>query len=48
MPKQHNPYFRWKPAGCLKKLGSHIAASLSRQPLLKGERLVRYEVNAVM
>ena len=26
---------------------SHIDASLSRQPLVKGERLVRYEVNAV-
>ena len=29
-------------------LGSHIDASHSRQPLVKGERLVRYEVNAVM
>ena len=27
---------------------SHIDASLSRQPLVKGERLVRNEVNAVM
>jgi hypothetical protein len=27
---------------------SHIDASHSRQPLVKGERLVRYEVNAVM
>jgi hypothetical protein len=27
---------------------SHIDASLSRQPLVKGERLVRGEVNAVM
>ena len=27
---------------------SHIDASLSRQPSVKGERLVRYEVNAVM
>ena len=27
---------------------SHIDASLSRQPLVKGERLIRYEVNAVM
>ena len=27
---------------------SHIDASLSRQPLVKGERLVRYEVNAVI
>ena len=26
----------------------HIDASHSRQPLVKGERLVRYEVNAVM
>ena len=32
----------------LKNSGSHIDASLSRQPLVKGERLVRYEVNAVM
>ena len=32
----------------LKHLGSHIDASHSRQPLVKGERLVRYEVNAVM
>ena len=29
-------------------LGSHIDASHSRQPLVKGERMVRYEVNAVM
>ena len=28
--------------------GSHIDASHSRQPLVKGERLVRYEVNAVI
>ena len=28
--------------------GSHLDASHSRQPLVKGERLVRYEVNAVM
>ena len=27
---------------------SHIDASHSRQPLVKGERLVRYEVNAVI
>ena len=32
----------------LKNSGSHIDASLSRQPLVKGERLVRLEVNAVM
>jgi len=32
----------------LKNRGSHIDASLSRQPLVKGERLVRLEVNAVM
>ena len=31
-----------------KNWGSHIDASHSRQPLVKGERLVRYEVNAVM
>ena len=28
--------------------GSHVDASHSRQPLVKGERLVRYEVNAVI
>ena len=32
----------------LKNSGSHIDASHSRQPLVKGERLVRYKVNAVM
>ena len=32
----------------LKNSNSHIDASHSRQPLVKGERLVRYEVNAVM
>ena len=32
----------------LKNSGSHIDASHSRQPLVKGERLVRYEVNAVI
>ena len=31
-----------------KNSGSHIDASHSRQPLVKGERLVRYEGNAVM
>ena len=31
-----------------KNSNSHIDASHSRQPLVKGERLVRYEVNAVM
>ena len=34
--------------GLRKNSGSHIDASHSRQPLVKGERLVRYEVNAVM
>ena len=29
-----------------KNMGSHIDASHSRQPLVKGEKLVRYEVNA--
>ena len=32
------------PKNCV----SHIDASLTRQPLVKGERLVRYEVNAVI
>ena len=40
--------FNVGPQGVRKKLGSHIDASHSRQPLVKGERLVRYEVNAVM
>ena len=31
-----------------KNSGSHIDAPHSRQPLVTGERLVRYEVNAVM
>ena len=31
-----------------KNWGSHIDASHSRQPLVKGERVVRHEVNAVM
>ena len=31
-----------------KNLGSHIDASHSRQPLVKGEMFLRYEVNAVM
>jgi len=30
------------------KLKIRIDASLSRQPLVKGERLVRYEMNAAM
>ena len=34
--------------GLRKNWGSHIDASHSRQPLVKGERLVRHEVNAVM
>jgi len=40
--------FNVGPQGVRKNLGSHIDASHSRQPLVKGERLVRYEVNAVM
>ena len=31
-----------------KKLVIRISAPLSRQPLVKGERLVRYEVSAAM
>ena len=38
----------WAPPRARKKSRSHIDAYLSRQPLLKSERLVRYEVNAVM
>ena len=40
-------WFSWStrlPKNC----ESHIDASHSRQPLVKGERLVRYEVNTVM
>ena len=40
--------FNVGPQGVRKNLGSHIDASHSRQPLVKGERLVRYEVNAVI
>ena len=36
---------KWAPQ---KKCGSHIDAPHSRQPLVKGEILVRHEVNAVM
>jgi hypothetical protein len=36
------------PSKVRKNSGSHIDASHSRQPLVKGERLVRHEVNAVM
>ena len=32
----------------LKNLNIHISASLSRQPLVKGERSVRFEMNAAM
>ncbi len=34
--------------GLRKNLRSYIDASHSQQPLVKGKRLVRYEVNAVM
>jgi len=37
-----------EPLGLAKIRGIHIDASHSRQPLVKGERLVRNEVNAVM
>ena len=40
--------YSWEPRSSRKNSGSHIDASLSRQPLVKGERLVRYEVNAVI
>jgi len=40
--------FRVGDQGRHKNSGSHIDASHSRQPLVKGERLVRYEVNAVI
>ena len=47
-----SPMARWLVdvgnQGSLKNSNSHIDASHSRQPLVKGERLVRYEVNAVM
>ena len=46
----HNPSHSgnsWSIMPC-KKCESHIDASHSRQPLVKGERLARYEVNAVM
>ena len=39
------PYWGTSPR---KNSEIHIDVSHSRQPLVKGERLVRYEVNAVM
>lgn len=42
------PYIFVGTRRSLKNCISHIDASHSRQPLVKGERLVRYEVNAVM
>ena len=39
---------RWLDIAVHKNWESHIDASHSRQPLVKGERLVRYEVNAVI
>ena len=46
---RHNAFSVFVGAqGLHKNSGSHIDASHSRQPLVKGERLVRYEVNAVM
>ena len=42
------PLCRLLAPKCLKNWVSHIDASHSRQPLVKGERLVRYEVNAVI
>ena len=41
-------FMQGKEKGPRKKSGSHIGASHSQQPLIKAERLVRYEVNAVM
>ena len=38
----------WLDIAVHKNWESHIDASHSRQPLVKGERLVRYEVNAVI
>ena len=47
-PIAHLPWLEVGNQGSRKHLNSHIDASHSRQPLVKGERLVRYEVNAVM
>ena len=50
-PRQSSGRHAWQLLGHIcprKNSESHIAASHSRQPLVKGERLVRYEVNAVM
>ena len=38
----------WLDIAVHKNWESHIDASHSRQPLVKGERLVRYEVHAVI
>ena len=46
---RNNTIIIFVEAGRLRKnLGSHIDVFLSRQPLLEGERLVRYDVKAVM
>ena len=41
-------FVQGKEKGPRKKSGSHTGASHSRQTLIKAERLVRYEVNAVL
>ena len=41
-------HFRSRDTRRFQKLESRIHASLSRQPLVKGERLVRDEVNAAI
>ena len=46
-PKMHGNIKCWARKPCKNYL-IHISASLSRQPLVKGERSVRNEVNAVM
>ena len=46
-PQMHGNIKCWARKPCKNYL-IHISASLSRQPLVKGERSVRNEVNAVM
>ena len=44
----HHMFECWSPEAPQKKSRSHTDAPHARQPLVKGERLVRYAVNAVM
>ena len=47
MEANQRPHINWSRSPT-KNCEIHIDVSHSRQPLVKGERLVRYEVNTVM